>query len=517
MPPVDGEGPSALEPRRPGHGGGHPYAQAKRPVVEIVELLTEVRELQEEAGRSAVLYTIGEFLGEPILVSPQPNPRLFLFYLVLTCRELPGGEDALVDAVEAIAGRTGAVVRLRRLVSPAQDLLEPVVETRIEELLTGLRVPLLARLYYAAVGSSVASVPRHLNDAWDAFSVLLDHNCAPDRPSPHLAFVAMLLQALKAHDGGDPKEARRANHLRQWLTGEIETLKQRGAKTQADELVRMRDRPEPIAVGSEPLYLIIQLEPMPELDEDEEMCRLSHWRQVDPVGWRPVPGEDRIVPVREVSEHVADLIQEAESEWAYPFDDTLVLEFVLPLSLINLALDEWTRDPPETRYPTPLGTEYEIHVRSYERLHMRDLHRAWRQRWRVLVEAVECATYWADARDSGRRMGDRLQASPDTVTCVLSGPPDREPGSSELWMALRAGIPVVLWHRTDESDEDLKEVLRDVVGRPDLVKQSIKRLRCAPPSEHLAREPMQLTLLWDDPNHLLDEPEALRHPGRQYG
>jgi NTP-dependent ternary conflict system VMAP-like protein/effector-associated domain 2 (EAD2)-containing protein len=517
MPAADGERSSALEPRRPGRGGGRPYDQTRPPVVEIVELLTEVRELHEEAGRSAILYTIREFVGEPILVSPQSNPRLFLFYLVLTCRELPGGEEALVDAVEAIAGRTGVVVRLRRLTSPAHDLLPPQVETRIEDLLTGIRVPSLARLYYAAVGSSVASVPRHLNDAWDAFSVLLDHNCAPDRPPPHLAFVAMLLQALQARDGEDPKESRRANHLRQWLTEEIESLKQSGARPQVDELVRMRDRPKPIAVESEPLYLIMQLEPMPELDQDEEMCRLSHWRQVDPVGWRPVPGEDRIVPLSDVPEHVAELIQEAESEWAYPFDDTLVLEFVLPRALINLALDEWTRDPPETPVRTPLGTEYEIHVRSYERLHQRDLHRAWRQRWQVLTEAAECATYWADAQDSGHRMGDLLRASPETVTCVLSGPPDREPGSSELWMALRAGVPVVLWHRTDESDEDLKEVLRDVVGRPDLVKQSVKRMRCVAPSEDSARGPVQITLLWDDPNRLLDEPEALRHPGRQYG
>lgn len=413
--PVDGDGPSALEPRRPGRGGGRPYGQAKRTVVEIVGLLSEVRELQEEAGRAAILYAIGETLDEPILVSPQPNPRIFLFYLVLTCRDFPGGLDALVDAVEFVAGRTGAVVRLRRLVSPAQDLLDPVVETQIEDLLTGLRVPALARLYYAAVGSSVASVPRHLSDAWDAFSVLLDHNCAPDRPPPHLAFVAMLLQALKAGGGTDAKDARSAKRLREWLTGEIETLRQGGAKAQADELVRMRDRPEPIAVGAEPLYLVIQLEPMPELAEDEPMCRLSHWRQVDPLGWRPVPGEDRVVPVRAVPEHVAELIQEAEGDWAYPFDDSLVLEFVLPFEMINLALDQWTRDPPASPYPTPLGTEYEIVVRSYERLRQRDLHRAWRQRWRVLAEAIECATYWADARDSGPGMGDRLQASNEIV------------------------------------------------------------------------------------------------------
>ena len=517
MPVVDGDGSSALGPWRPGRGGGRPYDGAKHGVVEIVELLSEVRELRDEEGRSALLIAIGDYLGQPITVPAQSNLRIFLVSLVRACRDFPDGITALVNAVEFVAGRTGAVVRLRRLVSPAQDLLEPGVETQVEDLLTGLRVPALARLFHAAAGTSVASVPRHLDDASDAFSILLDHNSARDRPAPHLAFVALLLQVLRARRGGDPDETSRANHLRQWLTGEIEKLRQRDETAQADELVRMRDRPEGIPVGSEPLYLIIQLEPMPELDEDDEMCRLSHWRQVDPVGWRPVPGEDRIVPVRRVPDHVAELVDEAEREWAYPFDDSLVLEFVLPLKLIDLAPDEWTRDPPETPHPTPLGIEYEVLVRSYERLHRRTLHRAWRQRWRVLTEAAACVTYWADPSDSGRRMGDRLQAGGETVACVLSGPPDREPGFSQLSMALRAGIPVVLWDRTDQSDESLRKALREVVDQPDLsgLPHGIKQLRSTAPAEHLTREPMRVTLLWDDPNHLLDEPELLRHPGRQ--
>lgn len=98
-----------------------PRPPQKPPVVDIVYLLSEVPELQEETGRSAILHAIGENLGQPIMVSPQPNLRLFLFYLVLTCQDFPGGLDALVDAVEFIAGRTPAVVRLRRLASAQPD------------------------------------------------------------------------------------------------------------------------------------------------------------------------------------------------------------------------------------------------------------------------------------------------------------------------------------------------------------------------------------------------------------
>ncbi|MFB9838805.1 VMAP-C domain-containing protein [Actinoallomurus acaciae] len=514
----EGERSSALARRSPHGGGRRQYGHPEQTTADIVEILSGIRELHEEAGRSILVHAIGEMLGEPLMLASYPNPRYFLYYLVLACHDHPAGLTALVRSVEFVAGQTVAAARLRRLVSPAQDLLEPAVETRIEDLLMGLRVRSLARLYYAAAGGSVAPAPRQFSDAWDAFSVLLDHNRSPDRPPPHLAFVAMLLQMLRARDPAGPDEARRRTGLREWMTIELGKLRDNGETGHADHLEQLRDRSEPTG-ADQPIYLIIQLEPVPDLVEGGTMCRLSHWRQVDPLGWRPEPGEDRVVPFKEVPEHVAELIQEAEGGWAYQFDDSLVLEFVLPLELINLSLDEWTRDPPETPHPTPLGTEYEVLVRSYERLHTRNLHRAWRQRWQRLVDAVACATYWAGDPDSAQRMRDRLHTEREIVACVLSGPPDREPGATELRMALRAGIPVVLWHRMDESDAELRELLREYVGRPDLVglPQDIKRLRGSPPSERLAREKMQLTLLWDDPTHFIDDPEVLRHPGHQYG
>jgi len=514
----EGERSSALARRSPRGGGGRHHGYTEQTTADVVELLSGIRELHDEAGRSILVHMIGEILDEPLMLPTYPNPRFFLYYMVLACRDHPAGMPALAEAVEFVAGHTVAAARLRRLVSPAQDLLAPSVETQIEDLLMGLRVRSLARLYYAAAGSSVAPAPRRFGDAWDAFSVLLDHNRSPDRPPPHLAFVAMLLQTLRARDLDDPDEARRRKGLREWMTAETEKLRAGGEAGHADYLDHLRDRAGPTA-ADQSIYLVIQLEPVPDLEEGAAMCRLSHWRQMDPLGWRPEPGEDRIVPFKEVPEHVADLIQEAEGGWAYQFDDSLVLEFVLPIELINLGLDQWTRDAPETPHPTPLGTEYEVLVRSYERIHTRHQHRAWRQRWQVLADAAACATYWAGAHDSAQRMRDRLQTHREFVACVLSGPPDREPGVTELKMALRSGIPVVLWHRMDETDAELTALLRELLDRPDLagLPQDVKRLRGTPPAEGAGREKMQLTLLWDDPNHFLDDPEALRYPGHPYG
>ncbi|MFI0408251.1 hypothetical protein [Actinomadura sp. 3N508] len=518
----------ALVPKTAMSRGHAPdLVRAEQTTAEIVAMLLDVSDLREPAGRSIVVHYIGEHVQAPLLLPDLPQPRYFLYNLVLACREIPDGLQLLVRAVEFVAGPTTAVARLKRMLSPVRAHLEPVAESQIEDLLTGLRVPSITRLYMAATGNSIATVPFRLTDAWDAFSALLDHNTAPGKPSPHLIFVAMLLQTMQTQQSADSsgtEQAWRLKKLRDWMTLHIEQLRAGGHDAQADYLDRMRDRSGALAAGADkPIYLIIQLEPLPDLVEGEVTCRLSHWRQIHPLEWRPEPGEDRVVPLSAVPEQVGALIHEAERSWAYELDDSLVLEFVLPLDMINLDVDQWTRDAPETPDPPPLGAEYEVLVRSQERLRALGLHRAWRRRWQVLVDAIDGITYWATAEEIGhpRPMGDQLLSNREIVACVLSCPPDREPGRSELWKALRAGVPVVLWHRADGLATEIREAVRQIVDRPDIraLPTDIMRLRGnAPPADdHNARSALEVTLLWDDPNHFLDDARALRAPASRTG
>jgi hypothetical protein len=489
--------------------------------MEIAKALTQIRDLQDEVGRSTLVHAIGEALGSPLLPrGGHGSPTVFLYNLVVACRDIPGGMQALVQAVDFLAGNTSAATRIRRLASPAQNLLESSVETQVRDLLEGLTVPYLSRLYHAAVGGSIAPGPHRLADAWDAFSLLLDANAGPDGP-PHLVFVEMLIQMLQrrvATGSSQAQEEWRSVRLREWLTGQVAVLRAEGGSGAADRLDRIRERPDLAIRADLPIYLIIQLEPIPDLEEGRELCRLSHWRQLHPLEWRPQPGEDRVVPLSEIPGHIAELIQEAEGGWAYQLDDSLVLEFVLPLDLLGLAPDLWTRDPPDAPYPTPLGAEYEVMVRSHDRLRTLNLHRAWRQRWRVLTDAIECTTHWAamDGSSHPELLRDLLLTRKDVVTCVLSSPPDREPGRTELGMALRTGIPVVMWHRGDSTPLEFREAMREVIERPDIrgLPGDIKRLRgtAALSEDRAAWVSRQVTLLWDDPNHFLDEVAPLRPP-----
>ncbi|QXJ22460.1 hypothetical protein AGRA3207_003460 [Actinomadura graeca] len=514
--------PAPVQPATMSMGRAHDQIRAEQTTAEIVALLTDIPDMREVAGRSIVVHYISEHVRTQLLLPDLPQPRYFLYNLVRACRELPDGLQVLVRAVEFVAGPTAAVARLKRTLSPVRAHLEPGAESQIEELLTGLRVPSLTRLYVTATGNSIATVPFRPADAWDVFSTLLDHNTAPGKPPPHLIFVAMLLQTLQTQqsaNGADAEEAWRLKKLREWLTTQTDQLRREGGATQADYLDRMRDRSAALAARADkPIYLIIQLEPLSDLVEGEVMCRLSHWRQVHPLEWRPEPGEDRMVPLSAVPEQVGALVREAERGWAYELDDSLVLEFVLPLDMINLDVDQWTRDAPETPDPPTLGAEYEILVRSQERLRALGFHRAWRQRWQVLLDGVDGTTYWATAGEPAhpRPMGDRLLSSREIVACVLSGPPDREPGRGELRKALRAGVPVVLWHRAEEIASNTREAVRQVVDRPDIkaLPTHLRRLRGNTPQadDRNGRTSLEVTLLWDDPNHFLDDASALRAP-----
>jgi hypothetical protein len=503
-----------------------PVRKDKGLLMELAKALARIGDLQDEAGRTTFVHAIGAALGgHPLLVRTQANPQLFLFNVVEACDERPGGLDALLLAVDFVAPGTPSASLIRRLVSPAKEILPPNDEERIRHLLVGRTVRSLARLYHVAAGRTVAPPPGKFADAWQVFSLLLDANAGPDGLPPHLVFVELLAGVLDARGSGAAsrnREADVAGQLRQWVTAQAATLRAEGGVESTDRLFRIRSQSGMLSGQLDfPMYLVIQLEPVTDLEaRTRDLHRISHWRQIDPFEWRPERGEDHLVSLAEAPSLVADLIQEAERDWAYPHDDSLILEFVLPAQLINIDVDQWARDPDEP-FPAPIGTEYEVVVRSHDRLRERAWHRAWRRRWNLLTQdGRQSVTHWvpADRPSDLRRLRAELAARDEVVCCVLSCPPDREPGQAELRVALRAGLPVVVWHRDGRSGIALRDSIREVIERSDIrtLPQEIKRFRM---EANLADDSTtgaggKITLLWDDPDHFLDTMEPLRPPSR---
>jgi hypothetical protein len=376
-------------------------------------------------------------------------------------------------------------------------------------------VPSLTRIYHAAAGNSVSPPPTRLEDAWQAFCILLDANAGPEGVAPHVLFVALLVRELERR--GAATDAWRLGQLRGWLDAQLRILRREIGGSAVDQFNQLRDERE-LQFGDANIYLIIQLAPVDDLTATRRLIRVSHWRQIHPFIWQPERGEDRIVGIEQIPTAVSELIQEAEGGWAYQLDDSLVLEFVLPLSLLHLAPDEWTRDPAGEPYPTPLGTEYEVIVRSHERMRTRTMHRAWRQRWQVLADAVDVSVHWPEKGEPSDpdRFRDRLMSDSNVVACVLTTAPNREPGRTELRLALRAGVPVMLWHRGDAEPGVFRDVLRDVIEQPDIrgLPGDLRQLRVQQPANDDEGSLMDsLTLLFDNPFHFLSDIEPL-HPPR---
>ncbi|MEV0667409.1 hypothetical protein ACIBI3_37730 [Actinomadura luteofluorescens] len=481
-------------------------ARPSAAALEIVEALADVRELQDASGRMTFIHAIGEVLGTPLLIQHHSSPKIILYNVVTACREHAGGMEALLLALDFLAGTTLAAARVRRLAWP---------ETRHDDLsdvLTGLRMPELLRIYHTACGADPVAVDRP-DDAWKAFSALPRMNTGDETVPPHLVFVELLLRAMRRRaseaDGG--ADAWRVEKLVRWLDAQIAG----GDRLGAGDLGWLRDQEAADPAPLEPCYLIMQLEPAGEAPDDQ-LIRLSHWRQIHPFEWRPQRGADRVLPLAQIPAAVRDLIQEAESGWAYHLDDPLVLEFVLPMDLLHLAPDQWSLDPQSEPYPTPLGCEYEVVVRSFERLRTLPLHRAWRRRWSTLALAGDALP--AGLRIAGPTDLDRLRGmlmnDGNVVVYVLSSRPDREPGRTELRMALRAGVPVVLWNREDASPDELADVLgrireeKDIRRLPAVVKQIRAQALLDDGRDRSLFSSM--ALLYDDPHHYLTEtPSAL--------
>ncbi|MBW8486850.1 VMAP-C domain-containing protein [Actinomadura parmotrematis] len=481
-------------------------------VVRVADALADIRHLHDENGRATFVGVIGEVLGEALPVEPALHLRTYAFQVVRACLDRPGGVAALLQGVHYMARGTHAEARVQRLLGPADDLLEPEAEDHLQTLLKGLPVPLLGRIFQLASGGS-GPPPDALDDAWQAFSLLLDANSMPGRMSPHLYYVALVLLVLERTAGpaGEPGsgESWAAEQLRAWYDAEQARLGV-GAADAAAELARIGASRELGALFEDlTIHLIVQLEAA-----GPGLVRVAHWHQSHPLRWRPLRGEDATVPLAEVPDVVRDLVREAETGWAYRLRGSLMLQFVLPDDFLeaDTAPDAWTRDPPDEPYPTPLGMDYAVVLRSHRRMYDRTTHRQWWERWETLMGAVGCAVHRGDGADP-RELGGRLLRERGIVACVLSSPPTREPGRSELRMALRMGVPVVLWNRSGPPGggphDEMEPILdgTDLRELPDTVKQ-VRRQR--PPTA--AGGGAEISLLYDNPWHFLDEVRPLRPP-----
>lgn len=381
----------------------------------------------------------------------------------------PGGDDAHEHVLELI---------------PSVELAS------LRNWLTMSEVPELALIMSRAVGPAIP-LPRRadVENAWDAFSYLAEFNAGPDGIPPAVLFLELLAHEL----GGDVGEM-----ITTWLGGQIRRLRLGTALEKRPSLLPVPDDPH--------LHLTIMLEP----DAiDPGRCVLSFWRQDDPLVWPPTLGDVREAGIDELEYLVDKVITEAERVWS-GHGISAAVEFLLPRTLLHLPVQRWSKEH-ESGQPRLLRYDYRISLRSLERMRAKHWHRAWHMRWDSMLEnpSADRLGYSGSAEFEEHPI-DAVLSDPDWVGLVMGGTPSPQPvqpgARPDEWVsALRAGLPVLLWH-PDVEPAALRELVGWLLdgdgGFMDLpARRKLANVPTAGPfDDSLIRD---LVVLWDDPKRVI--------------
>jgi hypothetical protein len=367
------------------------------------------------------------------------------------------------------------------------------------------------RELWRAINNGLALPPSHEpSDIADLYEYLLAFNAGPDGIAP-----AVLLVEELAHRVPEPL----ANELRDWVAqvaqrqNQLDRIQQRRAQRSTSRAASGTSNPAGPGPGhpdhSSRPCLLIEITP-DGIDIDEYIVRYWVQRTID--AWQPEPGEGAVrTPSQRAEWVVADAIEHAERLWR-DSTDRVAIEFLLPAQLLHLAV-EWWRTELASAVPTPLCVDYVVTVRSLERMTDYSRRRFWTSRWNALWrEPPVHRLYWGavedgpddlDAWDAGLRDDIRV------TTVVLDGSPHQHRGQLQLELALRAGVPIVLWDRRGPLPTDALATIGQLAnGHPGELPERVRQLRVAAakavgqardrhPGRHLA-------LLWDDPGRLIE-------------
>ncbi|GGO92360.1 hypothetical protein GCM10012280_42360 [Wenjunlia tyrosinilytica] len=450
--------------------------------------------VKDATSRQLWLEMVEEELGQRLDLRNQTRLRPLVVELTRTCAAIPAGLDVLVDVLAALEGESSREVSgLRSLMDEwsAVEFFADADWTLLQQTLNEVTVRGHVALGEAATEGRVRIPPR-CTDAWTCFAFLTGVNSPSGTLPPSMVFLELLAEQIE-----DPVGVR---VLRQWnqrwahrwnLTAELENTRWR----------RSPEKPEPASTAR----LIIQLDPD---GVDPDSYTLSYWQEWDAAGRHCERGEDRLVKREDLELVVEELVERMEDSWAER-SSPVWLEFFLPWELLNAPVEWWAK---ETRsdLPSPLIGDYPIIVRSLERLRMRKWHRPWRQRWQHLTNRpADSRAHWSNpvGEDHVQRLEMELKADDHLVSLVLSEPPlpDGGTGQQEVLVALRAGLPVIIWNREDCSTEAFRAVVAELLadaglanlpGHARQLKLDASRLDPVHPASRAARN---LTVLWDDP------------------
>ncbi|MBB5956796.1 hypothetical protein FHS29_003389 [Saccharothrix tamanrassetensis] len=471
----------------------------------LVAALRRIPSLMDQGTRNFVIRLLGNELREPLTIEDHPNPVVHLSNLAEACNQHPGRLSALLRVVGLLEQDSKPMGELRRLVSEmyALELFETEERARLFTLLAGVVVPDIADIYRAVAGDAAPGL-RGPTTYVEVFSALENLNSRPDGIPRPLVFIEHVAAKVRTELGIELRRWVEVQARKLELVDELEAFREglAGADPVGGSTATAPPRPGDTA------YLVLMLR---REGPTGDLFRLSHWRQLGFRGeWSPLPGGDKVDTLDGIKVHITALIEQTERDWAR-YSPDIKVEFVLDRENLNLDVDQWPAESDD--FPEPVGCRYQTAVRSLERMADDKYLRVWRKRWTELTTRLgehapvppDHSVRARDATTAGiRELMSVLSRRHDVVSLVLNTPPHPElAGHDEVAVGMKAGVPLVMWHRTDCTTTGFLDavgyLLHDEDDRHPLLER-VRRARTTAFAEGPGRHPCGgLTVLYDDP------------------
>ncbi|WP_239157656.1 hypothetical protein [Streptomyces sp. SID13726] len=484
-------------------------------VARLADALMKVTVLNDLEHRRLCVQETMERLQLQVSVTESPQKKIHVVSMVRQFGSVPRGWQALTDAVQFLADYDLPSVHAASLVQPvALPVFTDVAEHELQALLAGLdrtSVPELAELYRAASGAHFGPLPDPVNTAWDAHQLLAHIN----QPSDGVPRSVRFLQDLAAGLSQEQREA-----IRTWIGRQVRSIADDPEVARRILAPAHSDAGRPRAGETRPAHLVLRLNPSM---SSPEFVDVTCWINVGS-RWEPRRRDERSVPREQLRRHVAMLVNREEIQLRN-HRGGIVLEFILPVPLLNEPVEEWPRiGLPDSRplWPSehggpPFWQDYTVVVRSLERIEARQFHRVWNERWHVLAARPgEARAHHCGVRreEESHRLYLHLKENPAVVLMALGAPPDQQQGRRELLMGLEAGLPLLVWSHHGPLPEQTQHAMESALSDPlDRLLDHMVRLRAVPGPKDDGYAggdtSAGIAVLWDDPNRLPDFPEPV--------
>ena len=473
--------------------GGHLWS--------LVKALQSLPCMGSQGDRNFVVRLLNDRLG-PLQIDESPKTQPHILSIVEVCSRRPDGFDALWDIISELDQGISQLQAVERIIAEQRALaLWPEEErNQVFALLSGMIFTDLVELYRQVAGASAPELPAQTTYR-EVFLTLETLNAdANGLPKP-IVFVEHLASRLRSE---------LSIELRRWADRQASRL---GVITELQAMRRASQTPPSGPPPNSPAYLVLLLRTAGLANDRLQLC---HWTQLDLTdGWHPERGEDFFGSIEQVKHQVAALIELVETKWARHQPD-IRIEVILSGDLLNLDVDRWSWEV-DNPLPVPIGCRYAFAARSLERMQTGKWHRPWHARWSVLTGQLE--ETGSIVPESSRRAaaGEPLRGliadfenDAKLVSLVLSAPPEAAATSGdEFAVGLRAGVPIIIWHRQDCDSEDFLSTVRELMhgDDPGSVLQRMRQIRTTAYESHAGHVGHHLVLLWDDPGRIVVPPD----------